>query len=200
MRKALTGILIFLLAILAYKTFTKDVDQGIVTAQSALIQEEVKKVGKLIVTEGYFSQVFDYKKSKSLFGNYVTADKKALVVVNAKVTVAYDLSKLMYEIDKKNKVLHIKNIPKEEFNIHPEIEYYDVQQDFFNPFKAEDYNAIRENVEKSLNEKIKASDLTKNAKQQLLSELSKFYILTKSMGWKLSYQENTIENIQEIKL
>ncbi|MGK0127401.1 MAG: hypothetical protein ACI87F_000910 [Candidatus Azotimanducaceae bacterium] len=44
-----------------------------------------------MVAEGRFSEVFNYKKSKEIFGAYLTAEKKALVVVNANVTVAYNL-------------------------------------------------------------------------------------------------------------
>jgi hypothetical protein len=44
-----------------------------------------------VVTEVHFSEVFNYKKSKDIFGAYLTAEKKALVVVNTNVTVAYHL-------------------------------------------------------------------------------------------------------------
>lgn len=51
---------------------------------SALIQQQIQQVGKLIVTEGYFSQIFTFKNSRDLFMNIWTSDKKALVIANAK--------------------------------------------------------------------------------------------------------------------
>lgn len=60
-------------------------------ASSELIQKQVNQVGKLIVTEGFYSKVFTFKNSQNLFLNLWTSDKKALVVVNAKATVEYDL-------------------------------------------------------------------------------------------------------------
>jgi hypothetical protein len=42
----------------------------------------------------------------------VSFDKKALIVVNADVTVAYDLHKMKYDIDEKNKIISILSIPK----------------------------------------------------------------------------------------
>ncbi|MFV8226254.1 DUF4230 domain-containing protein [Christiangramia aquimixticola] len=170
---------------------------------TALIQEQIRNVGKLVVTEGTFSQVFTYKNSKSFYFDVLSAKKKALIVVNAEASVAYDLSKLELEIDEKNKKLIIKNIPKEEISINPNIKYYDVTQDYLNQFEAEDYNKIKARIEKGLREKIEKSRLKTNAQNRLISELQKFYILTNSMGWTLEYRGKTISNaksLEKIKL
>jgi len=45
--------------------------------------------------------------------------------------------------------------------------------------------------------KIENSELKKNSKNRLISELSKFYILTNSLGWTLEYNERPIKNIEE---
>lgn len=170
-----------------------------VEESSKLILEQVNQVGKLVVTEGNFSEVFNYKSSKEIFGSLLTAEKKALVVVNAKVTVSFDLSKMQYQIDEKNKVLRILSIPEEEIAIYPEFEYYDVQDDYFNEFEAKDYNAIKEKVNASLKKKIEASTLKTNAKERLLTELTKFYVLTSSLGWTLVYEEKVIQNEEDLK-
>ncbi len=122
-----------------------------------------------------------------------------MVVVNADVYVAYDLGKIEYTIDEQTKTLTILSIPKEEIKISPDLEYYDIQADFFNPFEAEDYNAIKNRVKQSLTKKLEESDLKKNAQNRLISELSKFYILTNSLGWTLQYNEKNINSIDELK-
>jgi hypothetical protein len=163
-------------------------------ASSELIQKQVNQVGKLIVTEGYFSKVFTFKNSQSLFLNFWTSDKKALVVVNAKATVEYDLRQLETEIDAENRTLILKKIPTPVLNIYPEIEYYDVTQDYFNAFGAADYNKIKNSVTTQMHAQIEKSDLMENAQDRLLAELTNFYILTKSLGWTLMYEEMVIEN------
>ena len=200
MRKILFGVVIALIVLFTFK-YCGDRKEDRITLKenSALIQEQVKNVGKLIVTEGHFSEVFSYKNSKALFGNFIEVEKKALVVVNADVTIAYDLSKIEYRIDEENKVLQILSIPKEEININPDFEYYDVQADFLNQFKAKDYNNIKDTVKKQLMKKIESSDLKSNAQNRLHSELSKFYILTNSLGWTLKYNENSIESSEDIQ-
>ncbi len=163
-----------------------------------LIQQELKNVSKLVVTEGHFVEVYNYKDSKELFGSFLTADKKALVVVNAEVTVAYDLSKINYEVDEINKQVRITQIPQPEIKVNPDFEYYDVTADYFNPFNADDYNEIKRNVNASLRQKIEVSSLKSNAENRLISELSRIYVLTNSLGWTLVYNSTDITSQQEL--
>lgn len=199
MRKILFGVIITLIILFGLKYCEDRVqDKTELQESSLLIQEQIQNVGKLVVTEGHFSEVFNYKNSKEIFGEYFTSEKKALVVVNADVTIAYDLSKIEYKIDETNKVLSISKIPKEEITINPDIEYYDIQSDFLNPFEAQDYNKIKESVKKSLMNKIEKSSIKTNAKNRLISELSNFYILTKSLGWTLEYKSNPIKTLDDL--
>lgn len=178
-------------------------EETLIQEHSALIEKQIKNVSKLVVTEGNFSEVFSYKNSKAVFGDLIEVEKKALVVVNAEVTVAYDLSKIEFNLDEENKTLTITKIPEQEIKIFPELEYYDVQADFLNPFEAEDYNAINKKVKQQITKKINASNLKSNAENRLISELSKFYILTNSLGWTLRYNQKTIdiaEDLSNLKL
>lgn len=200
-RNILILIIVLLASLLVYKSCSNaNEEKTILKENSALIQEQIKNVGKLVVTEGNFSQVFNYNSSKNVFGDFFSANKKALVIVNTEVAISYDLSKLTYEIDEENKILRIKSIPKEEIKISPDFNYYDIQADYLNPFEAEDYNKIKNKVKAAITSKIENSSLKKNAKMQLLSELSKFYILTNSLGWTLQYNETAIQKTADFKL
>ena len=200
MKKVLVGAVIALASVLIYKSCTDDREQkATLQENSMLIQQELKNVSKLIVTEGHFVEVYNYKDSRELFGSLVTADKKALVVVNAEVTIAYDLSKIIYELDETEKMVHITYIPDPEIKMNPDFEYYDVTADYFNPFKAEDYNAIKRKVNASLLKKVEASSLRSNAENRLVSELSRIYVLTHTLGWTLSYQGHSVESTEQLR-
>lgn len=187
-------------SVLIYKSCTDDREQkSILEENSMLIQQELRNVSKLVVTEGHFAEVYNYKDSKELFGPLVTAYKKALVVVNADVSIAYDLSKINYEVDEENKILTITEIPEPEIKISPDFEYYDVTADYLNPFDADDYNAIKRNVKASLMNKIEASSLRTNAENRLVSELSRILVLTNTMGWTLVYENVPVENTEQLK-
>ena len=199
MRKILFGVIITLIIMFGFKyCMDSEQDKQELQESSVLIQKQIQNVGKLVVTEGHFSEIFNYKNSKEIFGAYFTSEKKALVVVNAEVSVAYDLSKIEYEIDSENRILQITNIPEEEIKINPDFEYYDVQSDFLNPFEAQDYNEIKETIKSSLMRKVENSSLKTNAKNRLISELSKFYILTNSLGWILEFKTNPINNLDDL--
>ncbi|TQO39617.1 uncharacterized protein DUF4230 [Arenibacter algicola] len=201
MKKVFIGVILTLAIVLIFRSCAEDKEKkSILKENSMLIQEQINNVSKLIVTEGHFAEVYNYKDSQQLFGPLITADKKALVVVNAEVTVGYDLSLVKFEIDEDTKTLRIISIPEPEIKINPDFEYYDVTADYLNQFNAEDYNKIKQNVNASLLKKIEASTLKSNAQNRLLSELSKFLVLTNSMGWTLSYGDRNIQNFDELKL
>lgn len=193
MKKYLVGALLAIIVIFGYQYFKeKQATKNETLQASQLIQEQVKNVGKLVVTEGSFAQVWSYKDDKKFYIDILSARKKALIVVNAKVTVAYDLQQLTTQIDEKNKRVILTNIPEAELNIYPDIDFYDVTQDYLNQFEASDYNNIKERATKAIRNKIKASSIMENAQNRLISELSKIYVVTKTMGWVLVYNGETI--------
>ncbi|WP_336065318.1 DUF4230 domain-containing protein [Mesoflavibacter sp. CH_XMU1404-2] len=197
MRKIIVAICMTLMVVFIVNKCSNK-EETLIQEHSALIEKQIKNVSKLVVTEGNFSEVFSYKNSKAVFGDLIEVEKKALVVVNAEVTVAYDLSKIEFNLDEENKTLTITKIPEQEIKIFPELEYYDVQADFLNPFEAEDYNAINKKVKQQITKKINASNLKSNAENRLISELSKFYILTNSLGWTLQYNQKTIDKAEDL--
>ena len=195
LKRILAGIGIVVIIVLAFKycEFKKD-DDSTIDYNTNLIQQQILNVGKLVVTEGHFSEVITYKNQQKYLMNMISFEKKALIVVNANVTVAYDLHKMKYDIDEKNKTITILNIPKEEITINPDSQFYDVEQSKLNPFTGDDYNKINKSVKANLSKKIEKSSLKTNAQNRLISELSKILILTNTMGWKLQYNGKTIES------
>ena len=193
-RKWIFILLLAIIVFLIYKLVSKPNENSTLEYDTNLIQQQIKNVGKLVVTEGHFAEVITYKDQKKYLGNLLSFEKKALVIVNADVTVGFDLSKIQYDIDTKNKVVTIIGIPKEEIKIAPDLKYYDVEQSTLNSFSGDDYNKINKIVKANLNKKIEASSLKTNAKNRLISELSKILILTNSMGWKLKYNNEVMNS------
>ena len=195
LKRILIGIAVIggIFLLFKYCDFKKNDDEDI-TYNTNLIQQQILNVGKLVVTEGHFSEVITYKNQQKYLLDMLSFEKKALVVVNADVTVAYDLHKMKYDIDEVNKTITIVSIPKEEIKISPDIQFYDVEQSKLNPFTGDDYNKINKSVKANLAKKIEKSTLKTNAQNRLISELSKILILTNTMGWKLQYEGKVIES------
>ena len=200
LRKWVVVILVGLVLFFGYKYFTTTSNETTVEYETNLIQQQIKNVGKLVVTEGHFAEVLTYKDQKKTYLPGLTFDKKALVVINADVTVGFDLSKVTYDIDAENKILTITNIPKEEIKISPNIKYYNTESSTFNEFTGDDYNKINKIAKENLAKKIEKSTLKSNAQNRLLSELTKMLVLTNSMGWTLQYKGNIIQKETDLKL
>ena len=196
LRRILIGIGVIGGIFLLFKfcDFKKNDEDDDIQYNTNLIQQQILNVGKLVVTEGHFSEVITYKNQQKYLMDMLSFEKKALIVVNADVTVAYDLHKMKYDIDEINKTITIVSIPKEEIKISPDIQFYDVEQSKLNPFTGDDYNRINKSVKANLAKKIEKSSLKTNAQNRLISELSKILILTNTMGWKLQYEGKVIES------
>ncbi|PKH49564.1 hypothetical protein CXF68_02150 [Tenacibaculum sp. Bg11-29] len=165
-------------------------------------QEEIKVVlngvqnlSKLVVSEGSFSEMYSFSDSKKYLYDYISFEKKAILSVNAKVEVGYDLSKLEIEVDSIGRQIIINKIPKEEVLISPDIKYFDLQQSQFNTFSKSELNKLSDKAIEKIKSTITVSNLQKDAKIRLFEELSKIYQLSKIYNWKVV--DNTNSNLFE---
>lgn len=198
-KKLFYGLCILILLFFTYQYLTED-NESSTEYNSNLIQEQIKNVGKLVVTEGHYSQVLTFKDQDKYLGGLISFDKKAIVVANSDVSVMYDLRQMKYEVDEKNKTIRIVSIPKEEIKISPDIQYYDIEQSKFNEFTGADFNNIAKKVKVDLAKKIEKSSLKMNAQNRLISELSKILLVTHSVGWKVEYKGEEITSEKDFKL
>ena len=199
-RKWIVLGLISLVLFFGYYYFASEKSSSSIEYDTLLIQQEIKNVGKLVVTEGHFAEVMTYKDKRETYIPGLSFDKKAIVIINADVTVGFDLSLVQYDVDEKKKTVTILSIPKEEIKISPDIKYYDIESSSFNEFSPSDYNKISKIAKINLTKKIEKSSLKSNAKNRLMSELSKMLIVTNSLGWTLIYNGETINDKNEFKL
>jgi hypothetical protein len=156
-----------------------------------VVLNAVSSMSKLVVSSGNFSEVYNFSDSKKYFYDYVSFDKLAIVTVNAKVEVGYDLSKLEIQIDSLAKKIYINKIPDEEITISPDVKYFDLQQSQFNTFSKEDLNKINKRSIDKIKETVALTTLKKDAKTRLLKEISKIYQLSAVYGWEVVDRTNS---------
>lgn len=198
-RKWLVVMLVAVLLFLVYK-FMNKTDASITTVEydTALIQQQIKNVGKLVVTEGHFSEVMTYKDQKKYLGDWLSFEKKAIVVINAEVTVGFDLSQVKFEVDSIHKILKIKNLPKEEIKISPDYKYYNIDESTFNEFEGKDYNKINKIARANLAKKINSSSLKTDAKKRLKEELYKLYSFVEILKWKVEIEGVLVDHKEQM--
>lgn len=151
----------------------------------------IKSISKLVVSEGSFSEVYNYSDSKKYFYDYLSFDKKAIISVNAKVEVGYDLSQLDIQVDSIGKKIIINKIPKEEVVISPNIKYFDLQQSQFNSFNKTELNKINQKSIQKIKETVEITQLKSEAKTRLFEELSKIYQLSSVFNWQVIDNTNS---------
>jgi len=176
---------VFLLGFLIAKLWYDKKEKKYQSEEIKVILEGVNNLSKLVVSEGNYSEICNFSDTKKYLFDYVQFQKQAILSVNAKVEVGYDLSQLEIQVDSIGKQIIINKIPKEEVNISPDIKYFDLKQSQFNSFSKDEFNKLNTKAIEKIKETVELANQKKEAKTRLFEELSKIYQLSKIYGWKV---------------
>jgi hypothetical protein len=169
-------------------------------AQSILLLDKIKRVCKFITVEGDFAEIYHYEDVKEKFLKLISSRKKALVVINAKAHVGFDLSKVQMRSNSKSKTVVLTHFPEPEvLSIESDINYYDKSDGMFNKFEASDLTELHTKAKAHIMDKIPESGLYNIAKQEALEAIQLIENLVETIGWTLDYSSLKIE-IEEKKL
>ncbi|PWG05707.1 hypothetical protein DIS07_04480 [Polaribacter aquimarinus] len=191
MSRFLKYLFVFFIGFFIAKTFFCKKEKNHKKEEIQVVVNSIKKMSKLIVSRGSFSEIYNYSDSKKYFYDYISFDKRAIVTVNAEVEIGYDLSKLEIQIDSLHKKIIINKIPEEEIVISPKVKYYDLQQSNFNTFSKEELNKINQNSIDKIRKTIALTDLKKKAKTRFFEEISKIYQLSVIYNWQVVDKTNS---------
>ena len=181
-----------------YGFFTKKKRKELTEHQSVVILDRIKSVCKLVSVEGDFAEIYRYENIKDGFMSILSSKKKALVVINAKAQVGYDLKKLKMTADTNRKRIVLSEFPEPEIlSIEPDIQFYDVKNGLFNSFSPEDLTALNQNAKEHIRDKIPESGLIDTAKKEALQAVLLIEKIVETIGWKLDYSALEIEESEQ---
>jgi hypothetical protein len=167
------------------------------SANSTVVVESIEKVLKLVAVEANLSELYKYQ-------DYYTFDisplrKKAILRVNAKVSVGYDLKKLDLTVDSLRKIITINELPKAEIlSIDHNLDYYDLEQGMFNRFESADYNHINANAKEYIKKIALNKNIVQEANAQKEEVMSILQNMVKGMGYELVIKPlNTIDPVEK---
>lgn len=170
-------------------------------SQSIILLDKIKKVCKFITVEGDFAEIYHYEDVKQRFLNLLTSKKKALVVINAKAHVGFDLSKIRMNSDEKTKTLTLFHFPQPEvLSIETDLNYYDKSDGVFNKFEASDLTELHNEAKLHIMNKVPESGLYEIAKKEALESVLLIETIVQTIGWKLDYSALKIEDKSPKKL
>ncbi len=200
--EAFLGIIIGVLASLGVVTYLKSLKKKqLVNSQSVLLLDKIKTVCKFITVEGDFAEIYHYEDVKEKFLKLISSKKKALVVINAKAYVGYDLAKIQLKSDNNNKKIILEHFPQPEvLSIETNLNYYDKSDGLFNKFEATDLTDLHTEAKQHIKDKIPESGLIQVAQKEALETILLMETIVETIGWKLDYSALKLEDASVKKL
>lgn len=160
--------------------------------QQKILLERIRKVAKMITVEGEFSNIHQY--NDSYWSDISILRKKALIRVDAKVSVGYDLKKASFEMDADQKILRVRNLPQPEIlSIDHNLQYYDIQEGMFNSFSEAELTSIGNVAKKKLEKAAQDGPLIEEARAEGIESLEIIKLLVEQAGWRFEVQNNVVE-------
>ncbi|MCF7559944.1 DUF4230 domain-containing protein [Sabulilitoribacter multivorans] len=189
------GIIIGILVTFGVVTYLKSLRaKSLVNTQSILLLDKIKKVCKFITVEGDFAEIYHYEDVKQKFLKLISSKKKALVVINAKAHVGYDLAKIQLKADNSNKKIILEHFPQPEvLSIETNLNYYDKKDGYFNKFEAADLTDLHNEAKSHIREKIPESGLIQIAQNEAMETILLMETIVETIGWKLDYSALKID-------
>ena len=193
--EAFLGIIIGVLVSLGVVTYLKSLKKKeLVNSQSVLLLDKIKTVCKFITVEGDFAEIYHYEDVKERFLKLISSKKKALVVINAKAYVGYDLAKIKLQPDNANRKIILQHFPQPEvLSIETNLNYYDKSDGLFNKFEATDLTDLHTEAKQHIKDKIPESGLIQVAQKEALDTILLMETIVETIGWKLDYSALKIE-------
>ncbi len=166
-----------------------------IQTQSTVLMEKIKSVCKLVTVEGDFAEIYHYESVKEKFFKLLSGTKKALIIIEAKAYVGFDLSKVALESDVKNKRIILTRFPQPKLlSIETDYKYYDKKDGWLNPFTSSDMTELNKEAKEFIVSKIPQSGLMESAKKEALTAISLMETLAEAIGWTLDYSALTLDD------
>ncbi len=177
-----------------YNFFRRKKSKELTEHQSVVLLQKIKSVCKLMTIEGDFAEIYRYENTRQHFMSLFSSKKKALIVINAKAQIGYDLKKIKMHADKEKKKIILTNFPEPEvLSIEPELEFYDIKNGLFNSFRPDDLTALNKEAKAHIKEKIPESGLMDTAKREALEAVLLIEKIVETIGWQLDYSALEID-------
>ncbi|MGB5942194.1 MAG: DUF4230 domain-containing protein [Leeuwenhoekiella sp.] len=177
-----------IVAYFIFAYFSKNKRKVDASSQSVVLMEKIRSVCKFITVEGDFAEIYHYQNVKDKWINLFLGSKKALVLIDAKAYVGFDLTKIKMQPDVKNRTIILTNFPKPELlSIETDFKYYDKREGWANPFTSTDLTEINREAKQHIIDKIPESGLLFEASKQALETVALMENLVQTIGWRLDY-------------
>lgn len=195
-KNILIAVLIFIVALLSVKIIVSDIFTKKDNSQvsSTIVVERIQKVMKLVTVEGNYSELMKYNDFD--YVDFPGFRKDALVKVNAKVSVGYNMEKMKISTNEKDKAIVISQMPKPEIiSIDTDIKFENLSSGLFTNFSEQELTKLNALAKEKIKQKALSAELIKQAEEQKQDVLDLMFYMAKENGYKIMIEGSELKPI-----
>ncbi|MCB0508589.1 MAG: DUF4230 domain-containing protein [Bacteroidetes bacterium] len=189
-------ILIIVVLFLSFKLFVADLFKPKDNSQvdSTIVINRIQKVLKLVAVEGNFSELMNYKDFDYI--DFPGFRKDAIVQVDAKVSVGYNLENLKISTNEKDKTIVIQQLPKPEIiAIDTDIKFKNLSTGLFTSFNEAELSKLNQLAKEKIRAKALNTELIKQAEEQRSELFELLFYMAKQSGYKIIIEGKELNGI-----
>ena len=183
-----------------FKLFVKGNKKENTREQSVVLMEKIRSVCKFITVEGDFSEIYHYQNVKDKIANFLLGKKKAIILINARAHIGFDLTKIEMDSDPEKKRIRLMNFPQPQvMSIETDFSYYDKSEGWANYFTSDDLTEVTRNAKQHIIDKIPESGLMEQARKEAILAIKMMEGLAATIGWELDYDALVLHEALDTK-
>ncbi len=193
LKNIIITILVVLIGILGFKLFISDLfkQKDNSTVDSTIVVQRIQKVMKLITVEGHYSELMKYKDFSYI--DFPGFRKDALLKVDAKVSVGYNLDSMDITTDEKNKTIVIKHMPKPEIlSVDTDIKFENLSSGVFTGFSEEELTKLNKMAKDNIRKRALSMELIRQAEEQKNELFDLLFYMAKGNGYSIIVEGNSL--------
>lgn len=195
-KNILIAVLIILVSFLSVKLFISNIFSKKDTSKvdSTIVVQRIQKVLKLVTVEGNFSELMSYKDFDYI--DFPGFRKDALIRVNAKVSIGYNLENLKISSNEKDKTIVIQQMPTPEIlSIDTDIKFENLSSGLFTNFSEAELSKFNSLGKEKIKEKALSTELIKQAEEQKKDMFDLIFYMAKQNGYKIIIEGNELKQL-----
>lgn len=195
-KNILIGILVFIVIILSVRLLVSDIFKKKDHSQvdSTIVVQRIQKVLKLVTVEGNFSMLLHYSDFAHV--DFPGFRKDALLKVDAKVSIGYNLDSLEITANEKDKTILVKHMPTPQIiAIDTDIRFENMDEGIFNHFNEQELSKLNRIAKERIKQKALHPELIRQAEEQKNELFDLWFYMAKENGYKIIVEGKEMKGI-----
>ena len=168
------------------------------SGDSTIVIEKIRKVLKLITVEGNFTELMKYQDFD--YVDFPGFRKDAIIRVNAKVSVGFNLENFKVSANEEDKTIVIQHLPKPEIlSIDSDIKFENLSSELFTNFSEQELTKLNSLGKEKIRQKALNAEIIKQAEEQKQDLFDLIFYMAKQNGYKIIVEGNELKPLKIVR-